>query len=70
MVFSKVEPNQGIEWGQIKVSKSDLSQLDHSWPKETLQRWHQLPLAQEEFRLIENNVVPYIANRIGSAGAH
>jgi predicted TIM-barrel fold metal-dependent hydrolase len=37
-------------------------------PKETLQRWHQLPLTQEEFRLIENNVAPYIANWIRSAG--
>jgi predicted TIM-barrel fold metal-dependent hydrolase len=39
-------------------------------PKETLQRWHQLPLTQEEFRLIETNVTPYVANWIRSAGAH
>jgi predicted TIM-barrel fold metal-dependent hydrolase len=39
-------------------------------PKETLERWHQLPLKQEEFRLIENNVAPYIANWIRSTEAH
>ena len=39
-------------------------------PSETLQRWHQLPLTQEEFHLIENNGTPYIANWIRSAGAH
>jgi predicted TIM-barrel fold metal-dependent hydrolase len=39
-------------------------------PKETLQQWHQLPLTQEEFYLIENNLTPYIANWIRSAGAH
>jgi len=35
-------------------------------PKETLQRWHQLPLTQQEFRLIENNVAPSIMNWIKS----
>jgi predicted TIM-barrel fold metal-dependent hydrolase len=39
-------------------------------PKETLQRWHQLPLTQEEFRLIETNVAPYIANWIRSGETH
>jgi uncharacterized protein len=29
-------------------------------PREALQRWHQLPLAQEEFRAIEANVAPYL----------
>jgi hypothetical protein len=29
-------------------------------PKDALQRWHQLPLTQEEFRLIDNNVAPYV----------
>jgi len=38
-------------------------------PKETLPQWHQLPLTQEEFRLIENNIAPYIANWSGSSGA-
>jgi predicted TIM-barrel fold metal-dependent hydrolase len=28
-------------------------------PKESLQRWHQLPLTPEEFRFIESNVAPY-----------
>jgi len=39
-------------------------------PKESLQRWRQLPLTQQEFHSIENNVAPYIANWIRSAGAH
>jgi predicted TIM-barrel fold metal-dependent hydrolase len=29
-------------------------------PKEALARWHRLPLTQEEFHRIENNVAPYI----------
>ena len=29
-------------------------------PKDALQRWHQLPLTQEEFRQIDNNVAPYV----------
>ena len=31
-------------------------------PKETLLRWHKLPLTQEEFQRIETNVAPFIAN--------
>jgi predicted TIM-barrel fold metal-dependent hydrolase len=31
-------------------------------PKETLERWHQLPLTKDEFRAIENNVAPYVRN--------
>lgn len=48
---------------------SDAATPDHL-PKEALERWHQLPLTPEEFRLIENNATPYIANWIRSAGAH
>jgi predicted TIM-barrel fold metal-dependent hydrolase len=29
-------------------------------PKDALERWHRLPLMQEEFRKIENNVAPYL----------
>ncbi len=29
-------------------------------PKDALERWHRLPLTQDEFRKIENNVAPYI----------
>ena len=36
-------------------------------PKDTLQRWHSLPLTQEEFRAIDNNVAPYVRNGV-SAG--
>jgi hypothetical protein len=28
MVFSKVGPNQSIEWGQIRVSKSRINELE------------------------------------------
>jgi hypothetical protein len=31
-------------------------------PKDALERWHRLPLTQEEFRTIENNVAPYSMN--------
>ena len=31
-------------------------------PKQALARWHRLPLTQEEFHRIENNVAPYIDN--------
>lgn len=31
-------------------------------PMEALQRWRKLPLTQEEFRVIENNVAPYVTN--------
>ena len=29
-------------------------------PEDALERWHQLPLTQEEFRLIDNNIAPYV----------
>jgi predicted TIM-barrel fold metal-dependent hydrolase len=31
-------------------------------PKGALERWRRLPLTQDEFRVIENNVVPYLAD--------
>jgi predicted TIM-barrel fold metal-dependent hydrolase len=29
-------------------------------PKDALERWRQLPLKKDEFRLIENNIAPYV----------
>jgi len=31
-------------------------------PKDTLKRWHSMPLTREEFRAIDNNVAPYLRN--------
>jgi len=31
-------------------------------PKDALARWHKLPLTQEEFRTIENNVAPFLVD--------
>jgi predicted TIM-barrel fold metal-dependent hydrolase len=28
-------------------------------PKDAVERWHKLPLTQDEFRTIENNIAPY-----------
>jgi predicted TIM-barrel fold metal-dependent hydrolase len=35
-------------------------------PKDNLKRWHSLPLTQEEFRVIDNNVAPYLRNWVSS----
>jgi len=35
-------------------------------PKEGLQRWHQLPLTQEEFQQIDNNIAPYVAKWVSN----
>ena len=35
-------------------------------PKDTLRRWHGVPLTQEEFRAIDNNLAPYLRNRVGN----
>jgi predicted TIM-barrel fold metal-dependent hydrolase len=35
-------------------------------PKAALEQWHQLPLTQEEFRQIDNNVAPYIAKWVAA----
>ena len=48
---------------QIGVSRilygSDAATPDNL-PKDALERWHQLPLTQEEFRRIDNNIAPYV----------
>ena len=31
-------------------------------PKDALKQWHSVPLNQEEFRDIDNNVAPYLRN--------
>jgi len=38
---------------------SDAATADNT-PKDALKRWHSLPLSQEEFRAIDNNVAPYV----------
>ncbi len=38
-----------------------------NFPTETYQRWRQLPLTEDEFRLIENNPAPYLRYRRESA---
>jgi predicted TIM-barrel fold metal-dependent hydrolase len=45
---------------------SDAATADNT-PKDTLKRWHSLPLTQAEFRAIDNNVAPYVSNWV-SAG--
>jgi predicted TIM-barrel fold metal-dependent hydrolase len=45
---------------------SDAATADNT-PKDTLKRWHSLPLTQEEFRAIDNNVVPYVRNWVSAA---
>jgi hypothetical protein len=32
-------------------------------PTDTYRRWRQLPVTEEEFRLIENNPAPYLLKR-------
>jgi predicted TIM-barrel fold metal-dependent hydrolase len=53
---------------QRVVYGSDAATPDNL-PKDTLARWHQLPLTQDEFRVIENNVAPSIANWVRSTSA-
>lgn len=36
-------------------------------PKDCLQRWHKLPLTQEEFRRIDNNIAPYVREWLKSS---
>jgi predicted TIM-barrel fold metal-dependent hydrolase len=45
---------------------SDAAAADNL-PKDTLKRWHSLPLTQEEFRDIDNNVAPYLRNWVSAA---
>jgi predicted TIM-barrel fold metal-dependent hydrolase len=44
---------------------SDAATADNT-PKEALKRWHSLPLTQEEFREIDNNIAPYLRNWLAS----
>ena len=48
------------------VYGSDAATADNT-PKDALKRWHSLPLNQNEFRAIDNNVAPYVRNWV-SAG--
>jgi predicted TIM-barrel fold metal-dependent hydrolase len=43
------------------VYGSDAATADNT-PKDALKQWHSLPLTQEEFRSIDNNVLPYVRN--------
>jgi predicted TIM-barrel fold metal-dependent hydrolase len=45
---------------------SDAATADNT-PKDALKRWHSLPLTQEEFRNIDNNVAPYLRNWVSAA---
>jgi uncharacterized protein len=45
---------------------SDAATADNE-PKDALKRWHSLPLTQEEFRLIDNNVAPYLRDWVSAA---
>jgi predicted TIM-barrel fold metal-dependent hydrolase len=45
---------------------SDAATADNA-PNDTLKRWHRLPLTQEEFREIDNNVAPYLRNWLSTA---
>jgi len=58
---------------QIGVSRvlygSDAATPDNL-PKDALERWHRLPLTQEEFHRIENNVAPYINNWVKTKGVN
>jgi len=45
---------------------SDAATADNL-PKDTLKRWHSVPLTQEEFRDIDNNVAPYLRNWLSAA---
>jgi predicted TIM-barrel fold metal-dependent hydrolase len=37
--------------------------IPQNLPKDTLKRWHSVPLTAEEFRAIDNNVAPYLHTR-------
>ena len=58
---------------QIGISRvlygSDAATPDNL-PKDALQRWHRLPLTQEEFRRIESNVAPYLVDWLKRARAN
>jgi predicted TIM-barrel fold metal-dependent hydrolase len=39
-------------------------------PKDALRQWHSLPLTEEEFRRIDNNVAPYLRTWVGAEKSH
>lgn len=45
---------------------SDAATADNM-PKDALKRWHSLPLTQDEFRKIDNNVAPYLREWMSTA---
>jgi predicted TIM-barrel fold metal-dependent hydrolase len=45
---------------------SDAATADNA-PKKTLKQWHSVPLTQEEFREIDNNIAPYLRNWLSAA---
>jgi predicted TIM-barrel fold metal-dependent hydrolase len=49
------------------VYGSDAATAENT-PKDALKRWHSLPLTQEEFRSIDNNVLPYVRNWVSANG--
>jgi predicted TIM-barrel fold metal-dependent hydrolase len=51
------------------VYGSDAATADNL-PKDALKRWHSLPLTQEEFRSIDNNVLPYLRNWLSAEEPH
>ena len=48
------------------VYGSDTATADNT-PRNALKRWHSLPLTREEFREIDNNVLPYLRNWVSAA---
>ncbi len=48
---------------------SDAATADNL-PKDALQRWHSLPLTQQEFRAIDNNIAPYVRNWVSAGESH
>jgi predicted TIM-barrel fold metal-dependent hydrolase len=48
---------------------SDAATADNE-PKDAVKRWHSLPLTQEEFRRIDNNVAPYLHDWVSAAESH
>jgi predicted TIM-barrel fold metal-dependent hydrolase len=45
------------------------SETADNMPAETLKRWHSLPLTQDEFRKVDNNVAPYLRRWMSTANS-
>jgi hypothetical protein len=56
MVFSKVGPNQSIEWGQIRISKSRIASSALHWLSDALDAMKRRPQAVD--RPISTNGKP------------